>query len=182
MTNSKRALPVAKKLIDNRTELYPPLDFSFHNAQKIEGFFLNENRKKNRRFFFDFSRCFSARASSSFGFAGTRERIRKISFFRHQFESQHAEWTFDKFTGAFTRNSLSTWSIVDARSFVQHVHRNSIGQTDFLSFFFQSNFFFALFFRPSHIFHRWNIFISTKIFSPTSTKFRNWFLCKILNI
>ena len=35
--NNKRLLPVVEKRVDNRAELYPPLDFSFHNAQKLEG-------------------------------------------------------------------------------------------------------------------------------------------------
>jgi hypothetical protein len=34
---SKQSIPIVQKRIDNRAELYPLLDYSFHNAQKIEG-------------------------------------------------------------------------------------------------------------------------------------------------
>jgi hypothetical protein len=33
----KRSTPIVQKRIDNYTQLFPPLDYSFHNAQKIEG-------------------------------------------------------------------------------------------------------------------------------------------------
>ncbi len=35
--NSKHSVPIVQKRIDNRAQLYPPLDYSFHNAQRIEG-------------------------------------------------------------------------------------------------------------------------------------------------
>ena len=34
---SKYSPPIVKKRIDDRTEFYPTLDYSFHNAIKIEG-------------------------------------------------------------------------------------------------------------------------------------------------
>jgi hypothetical protein len=37
MTSSKHSIPIVQKRIDNYTQLYPPLDYSFHNAEKIEG-------------------------------------------------------------------------------------------------------------------------------------------------
>jgi hypothetical protein len=33
----KHSVPIVQKRIDDSTEFYPPLDYSFHNAQKIEG-------------------------------------------------------------------------------------------------------------------------------------------------
>jgi hypothetical protein len=33
----KRNMPLVQKRIDNYTQSYPPLDYSFHNAQKLEG-------------------------------------------------------------------------------------------------------------------------------------------------
>jgi hypothetical protein len=33
----KRTGPFVQKRIDNQTQSYPPLDYSFHNAQKLEG-------------------------------------------------------------------------------------------------------------------------------------------------
>jgi len=33
----KRNTPSVQKRIDNHTQSYPPLDYSFHNAQKLEG-------------------------------------------------------------------------------------------------------------------------------------------------
>ncbi len=38
LLGSKHLTPIVKKRIDDRTELCPLLDYSFHNAQKIEGF------------------------------------------------------------------------------------------------------------------------------------------------
>jgi hypothetical protein len=38
LLGSKHLIPIVKKRIDDRTELCPLLDYSFHNAQKIEGF------------------------------------------------------------------------------------------------------------------------------------------------
>ncbi len=35
--NNKHSLPIVQKRIDDHTELYPTLDYSFHNAQTIEG-------------------------------------------------------------------------------------------------------------------------------------------------
>lgn len=35
--SSKHSIPIVQKRIDNYTHLYPPLDYSFHNAQRIEG-------------------------------------------------------------------------------------------------------------------------------------------------
>ena len=40
MTSSlsmKRTTPATQKRVDNHTQSYPPLDYSFHNAQKLEG-------------------------------------------------------------------------------------------------------------------------------------------------
>jgi len=35
--NSKRTPALIQKRIDNQAQSYPPLDYSFHNAQKLEG-------------------------------------------------------------------------------------------------------------------------------------------------
>lgn len=40
MTSSlsvKRTAPAIQKRVDNHTQSFPPLDYSFHNAQKLEG-------------------------------------------------------------------------------------------------------------------------------------------------
>ena len=37
LSNVKRAMSGVQKRIDNRTELYPPLDYSFQSAHRIEG-------------------------------------------------------------------------------------------------------------------------------------------------
>ena len=33
----KRNTPFVQKRIDNHTQSYPPLDYSFHDAQQLEG-------------------------------------------------------------------------------------------------------------------------------------------------
>jgi hypothetical protein len=35
--SSKRTPALIDKRIDNHTQSFPPLDYSFHNAQKLEG-------------------------------------------------------------------------------------------------------------------------------------------------
>ena len=44
--NVKRLGPQVEKRVDNQTQLYPPLDFSFRNAQRIEG----KEREEKREF------------------------------------------------------------------------------------------------------------------------------------
>ena len=36
-STSKRASLLTEKRIDNHAQSYPPLDYSFHNAEKFEG-------------------------------------------------------------------------------------------------------------------------------------------------
>lgn len=35
--SNKRTPALIQKRIDNHTQSFPPLDYSFHNAQKLEG-------------------------------------------------------------------------------------------------------------------------------------------------
>jgi hypothetical protein len=39
--NSKRTPALIQKRIDNHAQSFPPLDYSFHNAQRLEGRLIN---------------------------------------------------------------------------------------------------------------------------------------------